>query len=105
MASTGIFVVCCSIGSLLSARPRISLTVLCGHVLSDDNNHHQINYRVGDENGAQADAGYRTGHERTHGCTEHTDARQQTETAAAAFFWNNPMRGTQCQRQSSAGQK
>src|SRR4030095_8861529 len=102
MASMGIFV-CCSIGSLLSAGPRISLTVLRGHVPNDEKYHQQINDRVEDEDRTQADAGNGAGKQRADSRAEHAHARQKAETAAPAVLWNHPMSSTERQRQRPAG--
>src|SRR6188474_3178557 len=105
MASTGIFVVCCSIGSLLSAGPRISLTFILGHVPCDENNHHQIYGRVEDEYGSQANSRDGSCKKRAYCRAEHADARQQPEAAATAVFRNSTMRGAEGQRKCTAGKQ
>src|SRR5262245_30703163 len=105
MASTGIFVVSCSIGSLLSAGPRISLRVLLGHVPCDENNHHQIHGRVEHEYGSEADSSDRSRKKRAYCRAEHADARQKPEAAATAVFRNDTMRGAESQRKGTAGKQ
>ena len=85
------------------SEPRISLTVLLGHVPSDEKNHRQIHDGVEDEDRSQANAGNGAGEQWTNSGAEHTDARQQPEAAAPPLLRNDPMSGAERQRQRAAG--